>query len=240
MREFFIDEYKQNNFDLFCPLHILLTIITLLGLYYIIKNKDKLYNLSNKTKLTIKITGLIIMFLNMKIYYLSKIVYGVYDITVHLPLHLCFISGYFFMIVHTFNIEKLKPITIYFSFIGPLPAIIFPELYSTFDSFVFYQFIISHHFFMLFSLFLFYSYDIKLKSNSHITCIKIMSLILILITIVNTILNSNYIFTSYYPIHIINLFPFIVNIPPLIVMILVGLSVILLIHYILNYKNQKK
>lgn len=234
MKEFFIDQNPSYNFILFKPLHISLILITLIGLYLVAKNKDRIYNLNTKTKTIAKNIIITILFLNMTIYYLSKIIYNVYDITNHLPLHFCFISGYLFMITYIFKIKKLMNFIIFFVFIGPTPAIFYPDLKSTFDSFIFYQYIISHHFFMISGLFIYYAYYNRLtKKELKITILTTIGIFLTT-KFINLLLNSNYIFSSSYPTHMLDLYPFLSFFNPSIMVILLGISMISLIYFILN------
>lgn len=234
MKEFFLDQNPSYQFQLFQPLHLFLIFFTLFILLLIGKNKKKIYKLNENTKKIIKNIILIILFSNMTIYYLSKIVYNVYDITNNLPLHFCFISGYLFMITYTFKLDKLMDFIIFFVFIGPIPAIIYPDLLSTFDSFVFYQYIISHHFFMIGGLFLYYAYYRELNKK-HLKTSLILTFIILLITnIINKILGSNYIFSNTYPQHMLDLYPSLSLFNPTIMVPLLGILMINLIYFILN------
>lgn len=63
-----------------------------------------------------------IFFINMLLLYLFFVLKGVYSWKLHLPLHLCFISGYLFMYVLVTGNQKLFRSVYFFTWIGPLPA----------------------------------------------------------------------------------------------------------------------
>ena len=147
MKEFFINSQNITNFQLFGWFHITTLLVVLIGIFVIYQYRFQIQNLSEKTKRKITIFIVLVMFLNMKIFYITKIIYGAYYWETDLPLHFCYISGYLFMYALLFKKERLYKVVYFFTFIGPLPAMIWTELYGTFDVYVFYQFYISHHFF---------------------------------------------------------------------------------------------
>ena len=160
MREFFVDNHVGIPFYMFSWIHFLLIILTSIIVYIIYKFRNDIRNIKMKKKIRYVIA--LIMFLNMTIYYGAYVYYGVYNWKVHLPLHLCFISGYLFMYALVCNNIKLRKLAYFMAFIGPLPAIIWSDLNSV-DSFVFIQFIISHHFFLCANLFVYYMDNLSIN-----------------------------------------------------------------------------
>ena len=98
------------------------------------------------------------------------------------------------------------------AFVGPIPAIVLPDLASSFDAFLFYQQVISHHVFLLSSLFIFYAYQIKITKNDLIKSLILSTSIFIVMFIFNNIFQTNYIMQNALPAHVIKTLPFIKNI----------------------------
>ena len=176
---------------------------------------------------------------NMLLYYGSYIYYGVYDWKVHLPLHFCFISGILFMIYLLNNKKNLYKIIFPLTFIGPLPAIFYPDLTSSFDYFVFYQYFISHHLLMIFSYFILYLDDFTIEFKDTIKTFILANIIFISMFIFNNIFNTNYIMSKKLPDFILNLYPFLRNIWPPIILEITGIVVLFLISILTQIKNKE-
>lgn len=205
MKNFLIG--KADPIIQFGPLHIFISLIVIIGIILIVKNKNRISNLNNKAKTYIRYFIVITMFLNMSVYYLSYIYYGIYDWKVHLPFHFCFISGYLFMFSVLFNKERLYKIAYYFAFFGPLPAMIWPDLNGGLNNFIFYQFFISHHFFFLANLFMYYSYNYKFKNKDSLNAFLTANCIFIFMMIFNNICGTNYIMSKSLPEYFLNMYP---------------------------------
>lgn len=241
MREFFLDENIIMPFKISGSIHLLCILSVIIGFVLIYKNKDKLEKMNENTKKKITLFIIITMFLNMKIYYIFKIIYGAYDWRIDLPFHFCFISGYLFMYSLLTKSHKLYKIVYFFAFAGPLPAILWPELKSTFDSFVFYQFYISHHFFLMANIFVFYTHNYKMGFNDVKRSFKIANFIFILVIIFNIFFNTNYIMHRKLPEHIIDLYPFLEGFNhPIIILELTGIIILALAYIPIYLKNREK
>ncbi len=185
MKSFFIEDKLTGNFKLFGPLHLSLIILLLFGIILLVKNRNKIEKINETKKDKIRIAIVVTLFLTMLIYYVSRVIYGVYDWKVHLPFHFCYIAGFLFMYSVLFKKWNLYKISYFMSFIGPIPAIIWPELYRTFDCFNFYQYIITHHFFLLSSIFILFAYKQEIKKNDFIKAIQVVLGIYIFMAIFN-------------------------------------------------------
>lgn len=174
----------------------------------------------------------------MTVYYLSKIVYGVYDFKVHLPFHFCFISNYLFIFAWFFKKEKLIKITYFLGYLGPIVAMIWPDS-PTYTSFVFYQFIISHHLLLMGNLFLYYAYNYKIEKKDMLKCLGFINVIFILISIFNLIFNTNYIMSNSLPEYFLNLYPIFRNLNYPALLLEISAVIIILIAYIPIYFNKK-
>jgi uncharacterized membrane protein YwaF len=123
VREFFLDEISGIPFELFGITHFLCIFVTIIGIFLVYTNRNKIYKLPYNIKKRIKLFIVLTMFINMKLYYIPLMIYGRYDWQNHLPLHFCFISGYLFMYALLFSKPKLYKIVYFFAYMGPIPAI---------------------------------------------------------------------------------------------------------------------
>lgn len=153
-----------------------------------------------------------IFFINMAIYYINYIVQGAYNWKVHLPLHLCFITGYLFMYILVTNNKKLYKIVYFFTFVGPLPAIIWPDIKFGPDHFVFYQFIISHNVLLLTSLYCLFVLDYDVEKSDIPKAFLWGNGLMVVMFCFNSIFHTNYIMMNKLPDHIIEMYPFVTKI----------------------------
>lgn len=243
MREFFVDDVAGIPFTLFGWVHFLCIAVTIVAIFYIYINRNRIVNLNYKIKNKIKIFIVALMFINMKLYYIPLLIYGRYDWTNHLPLHFCFISGYLFMFALFTNNRKLYKITYFFAFMGPIPAILWPDpaMKSSFDSFIFYQYFISHHFFLVADLFIFYAYDYQIKVRDMFRAFVVANSIFITMAVFNMIFKTNYIMSSTLPPHVIKLFPFLKHIHyPFVILEVTGIVIIALAYIPAYFRNKEK
>jgi hypothetical integral membrane protein (TIGR02206 family) len=240
MREFFLDETIGIPFVLFGWIHIMCLTIFFISILYIYNNRHKLETIDCKKKGIIKLGIVIIMFINMKLYYIPLLIYGHYDWTVHLPLHFCFIAGYLFMFALLTNNIKLYKLTYFFAFLGPLPAILWPDLKSGFDSFLFYQYFISHHFFLISNIYIFYAYNYELNINDAKRAFIAANIIFVIMGIFNALFHTNYIMTKELPAHILELYPFLSNINyPVIILQIITIILLVLAYSVINLRNRE-
>jgi len=179
------------------------------------------------------------MLLNMLVYNIAYLHYGVFDYKIHLPLHLCFISGYLFIFgIFTKN-EKILKITFFLSFIGPLPAIIFPEMPSAWESFEFYEYFISHHFFMILSFFSYYALNLKITIKDVVITYILVNVLFLSLMPFNKLLNTNYMFSSGIPEFILELIPLLRYIHPIIILEILGTAILLILYQIPRIRNKE-
>ncbi len=239
LREFFLDEKPGIPFQLFGSIHFGCLAVLLIALVMIYKYRNKIKQINSHHKKKIRHIMFAILIGNMLIYYGSYIYYGVYDIRVHLPLHFCFIAGNLFMIYLLTQSKKLYHIVFFLTFIGPLPAVIYPDLVSSFDYFVFYQYFISHHLLMIFSYFILYMDDHTIGLNDVFWTYIWANVIFITMMIVNYIFGTNYIMSNELPAHIYTLFPILRKISPVPILELVGITVVMILYIPVYIKNKE-
>ena len=194
-----------ENYALIHLLSIILSLIIII-LIYIARNEIKKWKYHDKFMRYLMAS---IMLLNMLIYYISEIIMETYSYKYHLPLHFCFISGFLFMYILYTNKKKWFKIIYFFSFAGPLPAIIFPDLIVGPDRFMFWQWYISHLFFIICSMYCLFVLDWKVEKKDMFLSMIYANIIFIIVFIFNIFFKTNYIMTDKLPDFIIEMFPFI-------------------------------
>lgn len=196
------------EFNLFSPLYFAMLFIVLALTLLMYKFRTRLRQLKHKKALRYIFAG--ILFANMTIYYGGLMYAGEYDIKKHLPLEFCFITGYILMYILITNNKKGYYTTLYYcTLIGPLPAMLFPNLSGSFDRYIFYQFFISHHFMLLVSFYCIIVFEYKVEVKSAFRAFLYGNIVFISVSILNTLWGSNFIMQQKLPDHIIELFPFV-------------------------------
>ncbi len=238
MREFFVDEVVKVPFQMFGSVHFFITVATIVLFAGIVFFRNEIKKIPDKWKERIRIFILLVLYLNMAIYYNGYAHYGVYNVKVHLPLHLCFIGGFSFMYALLTKNVKVYKFAYFISFVGPLPAMIWPDLKSV-DSYVFFQYIISHHFYLLSTVFIYYLYDIKITKKDMWKIFWITNGIILFMAIFNQTFGTNYIMLKGLPERFLNLYPFLRNLDhPILLLELSGI-IGMYISYLFAYYNEK-
>lgn len=239
-KEFFVDEVVGINFKLFGRIHFGCILITLASLVMIFLLRKRIKNMPMKSKKRILKIAACMMLCNMIIYNITKLYYGTFDYKKDLPFHLCFVSGYLFMYGILFDNKEILKMTFFLSFIGPLPAMIYPELPSAFDSMRFYEYFISHHFFMISSFFCFFAYDLDISWKDVVRTYLFASALFFLMMPINKIWGCNYVFSSGIPKFIKDLYPFLNHIHPVIVLEILGTSILLIMYQFVRWMRKEK
>lgn len=238
MKKFFLNQNHNIPFELGGFIHIGCIIVLLLAIMIIYKNRQKIKNIKRKQLLKNIMFGILIS--NMLIYYFSYIYYGVYDWKVHLPLHFCFISGNLFMIYLMTKSVKIYKTVYFFALMGPLPAVLLPDIKTSFDSFIFYQYFISHHLFIIFSFFVYYLDDIDINIKDLLKSLVWANIIFLIMYIFNSAFGTNYIMSKQLPIHVLNLFPFLTYINNSLLVLEVTGIIVAFISYIPVFLKQRE
>lgn len=231
LREFFVNENPKFLFEQFQGIHLLFCLIPLIGLIIIYLKRNKIAKIpKEKSKKFLKVSA-VIMLLNMIIFTIGFIYYGVFDYTKHLPLHLCFIANYMFIYGILSDKEWILKYTIFLCFIGPIPAILWPDMVSTIDNYEWWQYVISHHFFILVSYFSYYALGYEIKIKDYIRVIIFTNLLVLIMYPFNLSLDTNYIFSTSIPDNVMVLYPWLKYFPPVLVIEVVGLVISGMIYY---------
>lgn len=239
LQEFFVDKHITIPFKLFGKTHIFLILIIILGALLIYHNRYKINKLNSQTKTKITKYIALILLLNILILYISSIYYKCFNFKTMLPLHPCYIANYFYIYAILFHKEKLYKYIYFLSFIGPIPAIIFFDVPSVFESYNFYLYIISHHFLLLGTIFTFYMYPKIIKIKDLIKLGITLNILSIFISKFNHIFHTNYFFTNGIPSFILNIVPFIKKIPTIITLEIMGIIILILLYKFWNKETKK-
>lgn len=237
IREFFVNEHPKFLFHQFGLIHNIFIIIPIIGLIIIYFNRNEIAKIKKeKVNVILKVSA-IIMLLNMIIYTFGNLYYDHFYIDKDLPFHLCFIANYMFMFGILFNKENILKYTIFLSFIGPIPAILWPDLVSTIDNFNFWQYVISHHFFIMISLFSYYALGYKVEMKDYIKTIILTNILMIAMMPFNHYFHTNYIFSSEIPENVMVLYPWLKYFPPVLTLEVTGMVISGLIYYFIIRKR---
>lgn len=239
LKEFFVDKIITIPFKLLGKTHIFLIFIVIISLLIIYLNKNKLYNIKPRTKRIITKSLAIILLLNMIILYISSFYFHNFNYKTMLPLHLCYLANYLYIYLILFNKEKYYKYLYILGFLGPIPAIIFFDVRSVFESFNFYLYIISHHIFLIGTFLTFYLYPTKIKLKDLLKLGIILNILYFLIGIFNKIYHTNYFFSDSIPAFIKNSLPFLKHIPNIITLELVAILIMSLLYIFWNHEIKK-
>ncbi len=229
------------KFEMFGPVHISLIALLLIGIFLIYCYREKLRSLKYKENIRY-ILGTILL-LNMIVYYVGMFATNTFNIYEDLPLHLCFVTNFFMIYILFKGDRKLYKIIYFFTFIGPLPAVVWTDLKYAFDTCEFWQFIICHHFMILTSIYLLVVLRYKVEAKKMIPAFLIGITYVSIITYGNSIFHTNYIMSTSLPDTILKIYPFLRYIPPLIPLYFVGVLAFLASYlpaYFINKLDEKK
>lgn len=239
LKEFFIDEKITIPFKLFGKTHIFLLLFVIIGCLIIYINKEKIFNIKPKNKKKFTKIMASILLLNMLTLYVSSIYYQAFDYKDMLPFHLCYIANYFYIIVVFLNKENLYKYSYFLSFLGPIPAIIFFDVPSVWESFNFYLYVISHHILVLTTFLTFYMYPKTIKIKDTIKLAIVLNILYIAMSIFNAYFNTNYCFSGGIPEFIINLFTFLKYIPTTIILEITEIGILCILYIFFNREYKK-
>lgn len=237
LREFFVNETPKFIFKQFGLIHNIFILIPIIGLILIYINRNKISEIPKKTAKKILKISAIILLLNMIVFTVGFLYYGVFDYTKHLPFHLCFIANYMFMYGILFDKEWILKYTIFLCFIGPIPAILWPDMVSTIDNFEWWQYVISHHFFIMISFFSYYALNYKVEFKNYIKVFIFTNILMLIMYPFNLIFKTNYIFSTEIPANVMVLYPWLKYFPPMLTLEVVGLVISGAIYYFIIKKR---
>jgi hypothetical integral membrane protein (TIGR02206 family) len=202
----FFSDTTGVPFVVFGPLHFFLLSFVLCGILLIYFFRKPLRKFKYNNQLRYIFAG--ILFTNMTVYYISLAMMGYYDVRKHLPLEFCFITGYLFMYILVTQNRKLYRVIYFFTIMGPLPAMLWPNLSGSYDRFIFYQFFISHHLMMLMSFYTLIVFQYRVEPKDAVRAFGWAVVLFGSVYGINVIFGTNYIMQSKLPDTVLNLYPF--------------------------------
>lgn len=239
IKEFFRNDNPFVPFKEFGFIHCTCILIVLIGLIIIYYNRNKISNLPEKNKKRILNCVAIVMLINMVIYNIAPHVFGYFNYKIHLPFQLCFIAGYLFMFGILFQKQSILKLTFFLSFIGPIPAILWPDMPSTFDDFNFWKYFISHHLFILASFFSYYAYNYKITQKDIVKVFLFTNILILIMLPFNLIFNMNYIYSNQIPSNVLKLYPFLDKIPAYLTIEILGIIIMTILYQIVRLRNKE-
>ena len=212
--DFFMDESEMTGeLNLFGWEHLLLLFCTAAAAALLFCYRDRLRGWRHREIPRFVLAAL--LFLNMAVFYGVFVVKGTYDWHIHLPLHFCFISGFLFLAVLVSGSRRWFGVVYFFTWAGPLPAMIWPNTPTRFDRYLTYPFFISHHLLLLAGLYCLVVLQYRVEKRDIRRAFVWGNAIFGAVFLFNQVFGTNYIMTDQLPDHILQMFPFLqyVNIP---------------------------
>lgn len=240
IREFFVNEHPKFLFKQFGLIHNIFILLAIALFVCVYINRNKIAKIPRDRVWKILKVSAIIMFINMVIYTFGNLYFGSFKIENHLPFHLCFIANYMFMFGILFKKEEVLKYTIFLCFIGPIPAILWPDLVSTIDNFDFWQYVISHHFFLSISLFSYYALGYKVEFKNYIKTFILTNIFMLIMYPFNVTFHTNYIFSTKIPDNVMVLYPWLKYFPPMLTLEVTGLVISGMVYYFIVKKRNKE
>lgn len=234
VKEFFIDEEVTIPFQLFGKTHLFLIILIIISCLVIYHYRLKIIKLKPKTKRKITQMIALVLLLNMLILYISSFYYKNFNYKTMLPFHPCYIANYFYIFITFLKKDSLYTYAYFLSFIGPIPAIIFFDVPSTWEAFNFYLYIISHHFLLITTFLTFYMYPKKIKRINILKLVITLNIIYVFMNIFNYYFHTNYFFSNSIPLFILELIPFLKYLPTTIILEVTGIIIVYILYQFFN------
>lgn len=222
LRDFFA---RSVDFDsgllLFGSLHILITAVFLVLGASIVIFRRRLRSFGHFGAIRRSMAWVLLV--NMIIHYLGRILIGEWCFSEDLPLHICFAANFFMVyILFTDNRRFLFSWIYYFTMIGPLPAVIFPDISRSQSGYLFWQFVISHHVMLLFGLYCAFVFEYGTSLTDAARAFVFGNAYVAAAAVFNLVFGTNYIMLGGLPQQLYRLFPFLEALPAFIWLELAG------------------
>lgn len=236
MIDFFSEELVGQGINTFSIIHLLIIVGTMfiISLIYIFRERLKTYE--NKEIIAKILVS--VLFLNMLIYYIGRILTKQWTVLSDLPFQYCFISGYLFMYMIWFKKEKLFNFLYFGVFICTLVVVIWQKPLSI-TQYKLYHSIISHHLLLIALMYTLFVLEYKVDFSGYYKSFIYSTSVFIFALTVNKIIGSNYMFSKTFPDFMFDLYPFLktINFPAIFMFIIAVLFG--LIAYIPVYFNKR-
>ncbi len=194
-----MDKYFSNavledrSFPFFSPSHYIPIIITIILIYFLVKNKDYIKAHSNKSRVIVGIILAISIGLKQYWYMTGEMPY----IEEGLPLYLCRLT--FLITIFSFltNFRKLDFVIIYQGTFGGLMAILVPDVSGyLFPHFFYINYFLSHALLLCAAVIVLYGDDFVATKTQFRNILIYNFSYVVLVSIINHFLGTNYGYTS--------------------------------------------
>lgn len=216
---------RKFSLTLFGPIHILLILVTILSIFLIYKNREKLKLYKN-----IKYWIVGILFSNMLIYTIGAWLTGTFNIYDHLPIHYCYITGFFFMYMLLKNKKGWYNFLYYAIFFCTTTVILFQDPGITYDRYEFILLIISHHFLLVSNFWVLYVLEYPVNKDGYKSFAIYTMFVYLSVFLINRILGTDYIFNTSFPDFIYEHFTFVKYCPPIVWLLVLSIPLLLLAY----------
>ena len=184
----YLNNYEQ--FHLFGPSHwvaILLFIFLVIWLPWYAKN-----NLNSDKQNKIGFVLGIIVFINYPIWVLLEILAGSFDVSLHLPLHLCRFANILILFVMIKRNYFVFEILYFWGLSGMFQGMITPDIIEDFPHFHYFRYFAGHHLLVVAMIYAVVVYRMKPTIKSVKKAFIGLNIFLVIAFISNIIIGSNY------------------------------------------------
>jgi len=187
-----LDEYLNtyNQFELFGLSHWVAIFLFLL-LVFLVPWYSKTYlNINQQNRVGIAL-GLIV-FLNYPIWIILEIFAGSFDVSLHLPLHLCRFANLLIPFVMIKRNYFVFEILYFWGLSGMLQGMITPDIVEDFPHFHYFRYFAGHHLLVIAIIYAVVVYDLKPTLNSLKKAFIALNGFLVIALFANLALDANY------------------------------------------------
>jgi|TARA_Y100000031_G_C8230555_1_gene390718 hypothetical integral membrane protein (TIGR02206 family) len=181
---------KNTSFEMFGTSHVLGLLTSVLLIVFIPLLSVKHLSKNSQSVLGAAI-GFIVM-LNYPVWVVLEIIAGSFDMTLHLPVHLCRISNLLIPLVMVKRHFLSFEILFFWGLSGTLQGAITPDISADFPHFHYFRFWIAHNGLVLALVYAAVVYKMKPTINSLWKSFIALNVFLIFAIVVNLVLDSNY------------------------------------------------
>ncbi len=241
MDQFFGKDFTGGPFKIFSPSHLVALGCFLLIIVYFVINRQRFSQVARKR---IRYGMAAILFFNEIAWHVWNVYVGKWTIQEHLPFHLCSILvwlGVFMLIKKDLRIYEF---TYLLGIPGALQAMLTPDLgIYDFPHFRYYQTFISHGLIIISALYMTFVEGFRPTPRSLVRVIIGTNIYAAVITGLNFLINSNYLYTAHKPVtasllDVLPAWPWYLPILELLALFFIGLMY--LPFAIIDRRNRKK
>ncbi len=215
------------TFEVFSLDHIV-SIIVILFLFIIFLGYNDKIGIKDDSKTFLIVLSVLMIFLDLS-EDLVRIFTGYYSITKDLPLQLCSIGVYLAAFNLMYRNQTIFNLIFYWGFVGATNAILTPDG-DLFELRIFFFYSQGYHAALIFAvLWMMIKYDMRMDYRSILQVVIYTNIIVGLITIVNYLLDSNYMFLRVMP---NSISPFLMGEWPTYIIMVQVFSVVLVVLFI--------